>query len=363
MRKLRVTVLTGGVSAEREVCLMSGRKVLDALDPARYEVKCLDLAAVSGGRAACLLDGGTPWVPGALACGEKADKVAGLARPLAPTTAVSPALGRDWSAGDGGPDVVFIALHGGAGENGSVQGMLEVLGIPYTGSGVLASALAMNKIMAKKVFEREGIPTPEWVAVQAGDPSAGEKARSRIGLPCIVKPACQGSTIGVSIVKAADELGPALDTAFRYGPEALVERFIAGTEITGPVIGNDDAQVLPLVEIVPSGGFYDYQRKYTPGATEEIVPARLPEAVAARARELTLRAHQALGCRGISRVDMIAAREEVFVLEVNTIPGLTETSLVPRAAQAAGISFPQLVDRLIEFALERRGGGSDGRGS
>jgi D-alanine-D-alanine ligase len=349
---------------------MSGRKVLDALDPARYEVKCLDLAAVSGRRTACLLDGGTPWVAQAchepveraLASGGQDDKAAALAQLLAPTTTVSPAA-RYSNVGDGGPDVVFIALHGGAGENGSVQGMLEVLGIPYTGSGVLASALAMNKIMAKKVFEREGIPTPKWMAVQAGDPSACEEALSRIGLPCVVKPACEGSTIGVSIVNAADELGPALDTAFSYGPEALVERFIAGTEITGPVIGNDDAQVLPLVEIVASGGFYDYQRKYTPGATEEIVPARLPEAVAARARELTLRAHRALGCRGISRVDMMATPEEVFVLEVNTIPGLTETSLVPRAAQAAGISFPQLVDRLIELALEGGGGASDGRGS
>jgi D-alanine-D-alanine ligase len=371
MRKLRVTVLTGGVSPEREICLMSGRKVLDALDPARYEVKSLDLAAVSGRHAVCLMDGGTAWGELEAQQGqrEEDDKAAGLARLLAPTSAVSPAgdarpaVGQDSMVANSGPDVVFIALHGGAGENGSVQGMLEVLGIPYTGSGVLASALAMNKIIAKKVFERERIPTPEWIAVHAGDPSVHGKVAARIGLPCVTKPACQGSTIGVSIVRTADELGPALDTAFSYGPDALVERFIAGTEISGPVIGNDDAQVLPLIEIVPSGGFYDYERKYTPGATEEIVPARLPEAIAARARELTLRAHHALGCRGISRVDMMATPEEVFVLEVNTIPGLTETSLVPRAAQAAGISFPQLVDRLIELALEERGGGGDGRGS
>jgi len=365
MRKLRVTVLTGGVSSEREICLMSGRKVLDALDPARYEVKCLDLAAVSGRRAVCLMDGGTAWgeLQGPRGEWEGDDKAAGLAQLLAPTSAVRPAVGQDSMVGDGVPDVVFIALHGGAGENGSVQGMLDVLGIPYTGSGVLASALAMNKIMAKKVFERERIPTPEWVAVRVGDPSARERVLEGVGFPCVTKPACEGSTIGVSIVKTADELGPALDIALSYGPDALVERFIAGTEITGPVIGNDDAHVLPLVEIVPSGGFYDYERKYKPGATQEIVPARLPETVAGRARELTLRAHHALGCRGISRVDMMAAAEEVFVLEVNTIPGLTETSLVPRAAQAAGISFPQLVDRLIELALEERGGGGDGRGS
>jgi D-alanine-D-alanine ligase len=334
MGRLRVAVLTGGASAEREVCLMSGRKVLSALDPARYEAVAVDLATITGERAA--------------------DLASLLFSPDAPVTACATRA----ASIDGRPDVVFVALHGGSGENGTVQGMLELLGLPYTGSGVLASALAMNKIMAKKIFEREGIPTPKWLAVRASDPSATNLILKGIGLPCVVKPACEGSTIGVSVVRAADELPAALDTAFGYGADALVERFIAGTEISGPVLGNDDAEVLPLVEIVPQGGFYDYHAKYTPGATEEIVPARIPEATAQRARELTLRAHHALGCRGFSRVDMIATPEEVYVLEVNTIPGLTGTSLVPRAAEAAGISFPQLVDRLIELALEeRRGGG------
>jgi len=234
--------------------------------------------------------------------------------------------------------------------------MLDLLGIPYTGSGVLASALAMNKIMSKKIFEREGIPTPDWVPLRAADRAlAPQTILERIGLPCVVKPACEGSTIGITIVRNEEELAPALETAFQYGPEALAERFIAGTEITGPVLGNDDARVLPLVEIVPAGGFYDYQAKYTPGATEEIVPARIPEAQAARARSLTLAAHHALGCRGFSRVDMMASPDEVYVLEVNSIPGFTDTSLVPRAAEAEGISFPQLVGRIIELALEDRG--------
>jgi D-alanine-D-alanine ligase len=316
MGKLRVTVLTGGNSAEREVCLMSGKKVMQALDSERYEAAWVDLAD--------------------LPC------------PGEPTTTASEL---------GGPDVVFIALHGGVGENGTVQGMLEVLGIPYTGSGVLASALALNKIISKKLFEHDGIPTPRWVPVRASEAaSAAERVLAAVGLPCVVKPAHEGSSIGVTIVRDADGLEGALQLALRYGPSALAEEFIEGTEITGPVLGNDDPQVLPLIEIVPSTEFYDYYAKYTPGVTEEIIPARITEAQASRARELTLAAHELLGCRGMSRVDMIAAGDEVYVLELQTIPGLTATSLVPRSAEAAGIPFPRLVDRLIEFALEDRGG-------
>jgi D-alanine-D-alanine ligase len=342
MAKLRVTVLSGGTSAEREVCLMSGRRVLEALDSSRYEATFVDLADITDGRASDLA-------------------AALLSSSPAPATKPADAL---QGAANGRPDVVFIALHGGAGENGTVQGMLELLDVPYVGSGVLASALAMNKVMAKKIFEREGIPTPRWVAARVSHgAAAGARAAAAVGLPCVVKPATEGSTIGVTMVREAKELPQALETAWRYGPEALVEEFIAGTEITGPVLGNEDARVLPLVEIVPEGGFYDYRAKYTPGATEEIVPARIPESTAERARELTLRAHRALGCRGISRVDMIAIPDEVCVLEVNTIPGLTETSLVPRAAEAEGTSFAQLIDRLIELALEERGGGEHGRGA
>jgi D-alanine-D-alanine ligase len=253
--------------------------------------------------------------------------------------------------------VVFIALHGGAGENGTVQGMLEVLGIPYTGSGVLASALALNKVIAKKLFEREGIPTPRWLPLRDRERAeAAETIVATIGLPCVIKPAHEGSSIGITIVRSADEIEDALDLAFQYGVAALAEDYIEGTEITGPVLGNDDPQVLPLIEIVPPTAFYDYYAKYTPGATEEIIPARITEAQASRARELTLAAHRLLGCRGMSRVDMIANADDVHVLELQTIPGLTDTSLLPRSAEAAGIPFPHLVDRLIELALEDRGG-------
>jgi len=319
MNRLRIAVLMGGASAEREVSLMSGRKVLAALDAARYEAYAIDLADVSGSHGA------------------------NLSRVLS-----SP-------SGDL-PEAVFLALHGGAGENGTVQGLLELLGLPYTGSGVLASALALNKVFSKKLFEQAGIPTPRWRAVTAQDRAiASDGAISALGLPCVVKPACEGSTIGLSIVRDKGELPAALDLAFRYGDQIVVEAFVPGIEITGPVLGTDDPQVLPLIEIVPTDGFYDYARKYTAGATEEIIPARISPGQAARARELTLAAHRALGCRALSRVDMIVAEDEVYVLEVNTIPGLTDTSLVPRAAEAAGLSFPDLLDRLIEFALEEHG--------
>jgi D-alanine-D-alanine ligase len=338
MNRLRVVVLMGGMSAEREISLRSGAKVLSALDPARYEASAVDLAGIVSARAA------------------------DLAHLLFASTEGGGGCLDDAALRNGRPDIVFIALHGGAGENGTVQGMLELLGIPYTGSGVLASALAMNKIMSKKIFEREGIPTPRWVPLSAARrQGAAGLVLDSLGLPCVVKPACEGSTIGVTVVRDASELDGAIDAALCYGPEALAEEFIEGTEITGPVLGNDQPRVLPLVEIVPRGGFYDYEAKYTPGATEEIVPARITEAQTQRARQLTLEAHLALGCRGISRVDMMVGKDDVYVLEVNSIPGLTETSLVPRAAEAVGIAFPELVDRLIELGLEERGGRESAR--
>jgi D-alanine-D-alanine ligase len=239
--------------------------------------------------------------------------------------------------------------------------MLEVLGIPYTGSGVLASAMALNKTVSKQLFEGNGIPTPRWLSLHdAKRADAGDRILNSIGLPCVVKPAQEGSSIGVTIVREPQDLETAIDLAFRYGRIALVEQFVAGVEITGPVLGNDDPKVLPLIEIVPATGFYDYYAKYTPGVTEEIIPARITAAQAKRANELTLAAHELLGCRGMSRVDMIVGDDEVYVLELQTIPGLTQTSLVPRSAEAAGMSFPRLVDRLIELALEDHGGRDTG---
>jgi len=310
----------GGRSAEREVSLSTGRQVLEALDPQRYEPFPVDTAYL-----------GMPALAGA----------------------EPPLFGRNR------PDVAVICLHGRFGEDGTIQGMLELLDIPYTGSGVLASALAMNKVMAKKLYRIEGIPTPPDVTVHGRGEAEAYLRELRAGTaavlcPAVVKPSEQGSTIGISIVEDPADMPAALDNALAFDGEVLVEKFVRGIEITAPVLGNDELECLPLVEIVPSSGFYDYEAKYTPGATDEIVPARISPEHTRLARELAVRAHRALGCRGFSRTDMLVADDGIWVLETNTIPGMTPTSLLPRSAAAAGIPFPRLLDRMIELALEGR---------
>ncbi len=302
--KRKVAVLMGGTSAEREVSLSTGRQILGALDAEKYAVTPLDTSDIS---------------------------------------ALLNSLATDR------PDVAVIALHGKGGEDGTVQGLLELLGIRYTGSGVLASALAMDKAMSKRVLMGAGVQMPGDRTLRRGDHSPG----GDLLVPLIVKPNAQGSTIGMTIVRHTDELTGAIATAFEYDDTVLVEQFITGTEITVPILGNAELEVLPIVEIVPSGGFYDYEAKYTPGATDEIVPARVSDSIAAEARRIACLCHRTLGCRGMSRTDMIVTAEgEIYTLEVNTIPGMTPTSLLPRSAQAAGYSFGQLLDRLINLALE-----------
>ncbi len=329
MTRIKVAVLMGGTSAERDVSLSTGRQILNALDPNKYTVYALDTAS------------GQKFLP------------SGVTQPLAllqaadGTTEIT-ALPQLPLASEK-PDVVFIALHGRGGEDGTVQGMLEVLGIRYTGSGVLASALAMDKAMAKRVLAGVGVRSPQDVTLKRGEALPPET----LPLPLIVKPNAQGSTIGMTIVREQSEMEAALATAFEYDDTVLVEQFITGTEITVPILGNDSLEILPIVEIVPNGGFYDYKAKYTAGETEEIVPARIPDTVVAEARRIAALCHQTLGCRGMSRTDMIVtAQNEIYTLEVNTIPGMTPTSLLPRSADAAGYSFSQLLDTLIGLALE-----------
>ncbi len=256
-------------------------------------------------------------------------------------------------------DVAFIASHGKHGEDGTIQGLLEILGIPYVGSGVLASALALDKVMSKKVFATEGIPSPEYHVVDGRQMKQSEvkglvqRILAENPLPMIVKPSDQGSTIGLTVVRSEEELWPALTTAVQYDQQILVERYIKGVELTVGVIGNDSPQILPCIEIAVPKGLYDYEAKYTMGMSEHIIPPRLPAGVIAEVESLALRSHQALGCRGISRTDIIVdANGQPWVLEVNTLPGMTETSLVPDAARAAGISYADLVEKLVQLALE-----------
>jgi D-alanine-D-alanine ligase len=298
LRHLSVAVLMGGWSGEREVSLRSGAAVLDALQRLGYRAWGVDAGP---------------------------DLAARLA--------------------DQRPDLAFVALHGRGGEDGAVQGMLEVLGIRYTGSGILASAAAMNKKAAKWLFERHGIRTPAWGAVRRPAPPV---ARLPVALPAVVKPVDEGSTLGVGLVREPEALGPALEAAWAFGPEALVEDFIPGREVTVGVLGR---RPLPPVEIVPEHGLYDYEAKYRSAGTVYRVPAPASATLARELADLSVRAAEALGCRGAVRCDFRVDGETPFLLEVNTIPGMTATSLLPKAAAAAGMDFPELCDRIVRLAV------------
>ena len=290
----------GGTSSEREVSLKSGTAVFRALKRKGYAAVCIDAAR----NLVSLL---------------RRHKV----------------------------DMAFICLHGKQGEDGAMQGFLEVMGIPYTGSGIRASAVAMDKIMTKELLTYHGIPTPAFDVVH------GERGgRRRVRLPLVVKPAEEGSTIGITRVKKIKELEKAKRIARRFGPRVLLEEYVPGREVTIGILGN---QPLPVVEVRPASGFYDFHAKYTPGQTDYLVPAPIPRRVAKKVQDLALAACHALGCRGASRVDfMLGEGDSPYVLEVNTIPGMTETSLLPKAANEAGISFDQLVERMLGLALTEK---------
>jgi len=242
-------------------------------------------------------------------------------------------------------EYAFLALHGRFGEDGTIQGMLELMKIPYTGSGVLASALAMDKIMSKKFFLCEKIPTPRFEVFRWDEIKRDQPQKISLPLPVVVKPAREGSTIGVSIVRKEEDLPSALREAGGYDVEVLIEEFMRGKEIT---VGILEEIPLPIIEIVPKSGFYDYRSKYTKGETQYILPARIARGKYLYAQEISLKAFQTLGCSGVARVDLMTdENENPFVIDVNTMPGMTETSLLPKAANYAGISFEDLVERIL----------------
>lgn len=306
--KQTIALLAGGISSERQVSLDSGAQVFEALDKQKYNVLRYD---------------------------PKSD----LSRLVADADRI---------------DAALIILHGPYGEDGTVQGLLELLDIPYQGAGVLGSALAMNKLAAKQMYEQCGLPVPPYCVVNRGGTFDAATLVDQLGLPLVIKPAAAGSSIGMTIVREARQLKPAVDLAFEHDACVLVEAYIDGTEITGAVLGNDDPQALPLIEIVPGKDytFFDYEAKYTAGATNEICPARIDPDVTAKAQSYAVQAHRTLFCKGYSRTDMILSGDELWILETNTIPGMTPTSLFPQAAQVAGISFGQLLDQLIELGIE-----------
>lgn len=252
------------------------------------------------------------------------------------------------------PDVIYIALHGKYGEDGCIQGLLDILGIPYTGSGVLASALAMDKSMSKKIFVMSGIPTPAGICMDRSSFNQGVLENEMYGLrmPVVVKPACEGSSFGLSIVYDKEELLAAMELVFKYDQKAIIEEYVKGMEVTVGVLGNQCPRGLTPIEIVPKNKFYDYESKYTPGMSEHIMPARIDADLLVRLQELAVQAHVALGCRGLSRSDfMLDEQGNPYLLEVNTLPGMTETSLLPDAARYEGMAYADLTDEIIKMAL------------
>jgi D-alanine-D-alanine ligase len=354
-KKIRVGVLMGGASAERQISLVSGIGIASHLDPERYDVVMLDPLALMANNpslsdeqralALRLVTGGGG--PEALPALDQELPAAMQARMREASSALVPAT-TALSASPAGEriDVAFLALHGPWGEDGRLQGVLDVLGIPYTGSGVLASALAMDKVMAKTVLAANGLDVPEGEVVTSADD------RPSIAPPSVVKPVENGSSFGMSMVDDVAGYPAAIVEALRYDRRVLVEERIGGRELTVGVIGLDELQALPVIEIIPKSGSFDYHAKYDPTASDELCPAPIPDEVARRAQDFAVRAHRALGCRGISRTDLMWDGDRMAVLEVNTMPGMTPNSLVPKAAQVAGISYGELVDRLVGWALD-----------
>jgi len=304
LKSKRIGVLMGGTSAEREISLKTGEAVLASLKRLGYTAVGIDVSEA---------------MPETV----KREKI----------------------------DLAFIALHGPKGEDGTIQGLLEILNIPYTGSGVLASALGMNKIASRKLFLFHKIPVPEFVVLKRGENYTA--ISKTLNFPIVVKPCSQGSSVGVSIVHQAQELLGAVELALRYDPEVLVERYISGKEVHVGILGDES---LGAIEVLSRTPFYNYEAKYIPGMSTHIFPARLSPEVYQTTLDCALAAHRALGCRGYSRVDLIVNGEGVpYVLELNTLPGMTQTSLLPEIARGVGMDFDALINRILELAV-----GNDG---
>lgn len=306
-RPLRIALIAGGTSSEREVSLKGAEAVKRALNALGHEVIFFD-----------------------------------------PATDLEKLVRR---AGE--IDFAFLVIHGPGGEDGTLQGFLDMLRIPYQGAGVLGSALAMHKGLSKILYQRAGLPVPRGFLFHRERFKSEDlmEAVTELGYPVIVKPVRQGSSVGLSLVRDGKDLREAVDRAFSVDCEILIEEYIPGRELTVGILGRE---VLPVVEIIPTSEVFDYENKYTPGKAKEVCPAELPHELTAKAQRYALLAHQALYLRHYSRTDMILRGEEIYVLETNTIPGMTETSLLPLSAKVAGYTFERLIERLIELALSER---------
>ncbi len=349
MRRVRVGIIFGGRSGEHEVSLASARSILAALDPARYEPVLIGITR--GGRWLRPADASAALTPGTDGVADSAALMA------APPSSVSIAEGLDGT----GVDVVFPVLHGPNGEDGTIQGFLELAGVPYVGAGVLGSALAMDKGAMKDAFRSHGLPTARYEIVRRGQWEAErEGVLSRLeaafGLPCFVKPCNLGSSVGISKARDRGELAVAMDLAASYDRRILVEAFVPGArEVECSVLGNDEPVASLPGEAIPPGDWYDYTAKYEDQRLRLEVPARLPSGVAAQVQALAVRVFEVLDLAGMARVDFFLRRDtgELLVNEANTIPGFTPTSMYPKMWEASGLPYRELVSRLIDLALER----------
>jgi len=347
-RKRNVVVLIGGPSAEHDVSLATGRVILSTLDKSKYNI--MPVTITKEGK--WLL----PPKDAKFLTSEENKEEKSL-------VALETGSAIDKLKSERSVDVVFIAMHGTYGEDGTVQGFLELAGVPYTGSGVLASALAMNKLKSSEIFSFHGLKVPKYLHFSKKEwnresKKLVEEISEKISLPCVIKPSNCGSSVGITIVRKIDDLENAVQTAFSYDESVLAQEYVSGAEVTCAVLdedGDKEPIALPPTQIIPkTSEFFDYHAKYTPGATEEITPPRLPAEIIKKIQNSALQVHKIIGCSGMSRTDMIVSGSDVFIIETNTIPGMTETSLYPQAAAAVGITFPELLDRIIQSALNRK---------
>jgi D-alanine-D-alanine ligase len=332
-KNLKIAVLFGGTSSERDVSIASGAQVIKALRKAGHEVIAVDTAV------------------GVLGADDEKKLLNSGVAPAPPEEGALEALRGGsgtsvWQTGLQQVDCVFLALHGGSGEDGTLQALLDLAGVPYIGSGVLGSAVAMDKDISKQLMLIEGVPTPQWLMA----PAVAEDVEQNIGWPAIVKPNKQGSTVGLTIVRKPEELQPAIELAYKHDDEVMIEQFIPGREFTVPVLGDE---ALPVGEIIVEREIFDYETKYQPGMAKEIFPADLTGPQTVDVQLLALKTHRALKLKGYSRIDFRLSEDGRFwCLEANTLPGMTAASLFPKGAAAAGITFPDLVDRLCRLAIE-----------
>lgn len=335
---MKIAVLLGGTSAERDVSLSTGNAIARSLKENGHEVQAIDCAY--GAQPVDFMETDSGQIIRVTPSEIEKEKPA-LDRNIFITVEH---LIREKI------EVVFNALHGGYGENGQLAALLDLAGIPYTGSGALASSLGMNKHLSKVLFQAGGVPTAPWEKFSRRE-GVDHARLAALQMPLVVKPNEQGSTVGLSIVRQPGEIDAALERAFQYGDTVLAEKYIPGRELTVSVLGGE---ALPVIEIIPESGFYDYEAKYQGGKTRYVVPAELPEDLSVNIQQAGVGAYRALGCRGYARVDFRLQDDgQFFCLEVNTLPGMTPTSLVPKAAKAVGIGFNELMERIVELAVNQ----------